>query len=220
MPDKTFLADPALYRYTLEHSLREPEILRRLRAETASYPNAQMQISPDQGEFFGLLVRAIGARKVLEVGVFTGYSSLAVMLSLPLDGRLVACDISEEYTHVARRYWQEAGVADRVELHIGPAAETLENLAANGHRESFDFAFIDADKSSYDRYYEFALQLVRKGGLIALDNMLQSGKVIDPSAGDRDTVAIRALNDKIAADQRVFASLLPLADGITLAFKK
>jgi predicted O-methyltransferase YrrM len=220
MPDKTFLADPALYRYALEHSLREPEILRRLREETASYPNAQMQISPDQGEFFALLVRAIGARKVLEVGVFTGYSSLAVMLSLPADGRVVACDISDEYTKVARRYWQEAGVADRVELHIGPAVETLEKLAGNGHRESFDFAFIDADKSSYDRYYEFALQLVRKGGLIALDNMLQSGKVIDPSAGDRDTVAIRALNDKIAGDQRVFASLLPLADGITLALKK
>ena len=220
MADKTFLADPALYRYTVNHSLREPAILRRLREETASYPNAQMQISPDQGEFFGLLVRAIGARKVLEVGVFTGYSSLAVLLSLPPESRLVACDISDEYTKVARRYWQEAGVADRVELHIGPAVETLQRLAAGGHRETIDFAFIDADKSNYKHYYELALQLVRKGGLIALDNMLQSGKVIDPTANDRDTVAIRELNDKIASDQRVLASLLPLADGITLALKK
>jgi predicted O-methyltransferase YrrM len=220
MADKTFLADPALYRYALEHSLREPEILRRLRQETASYPNSNMQISPDQGEFFALLIRAIGARKVLEVGVFTGYSSLAVMLNLPPDGRLIACDISEEYTKVARRYWKEAGVADRVELNIGPAVETLARLSEGGHKESFDFAFIDADKSSYDHYYEFALQLVRPGGLIALDNMLQSGKVIDATVTDRDTVAIRALNDKIAGDQRVIASLLPLADGITLALKK
>jgi predicted O-methyltransferase YrrM len=220
MPDKTFLADPALYRYALEHSLREPDILRRLREETASYPNANMQISPDQGELFALLVRAIGARNVLEVGVFTGYSSLSVLLNLPSDGRLVACDISEEYTNVARRYWQEAGVADRVDLHIGPAVQTLAQLVADGYRDSVDFAFIDADKSSYDHYYEFALQLLRPGGLMALDNMLQSGRVIDPSVTDRDTVAIRALNDKIAGDPRVVASLLPLADGLTLAYKK
>lgn len=220
MPVKSFLADPDLYRYALDHSLREPDVLRRLREETATYPNANMQISPDQGELFTLLVRAIAAKTVLEVGVFTGYSSLAVLLCLPPDGRLVACDISDVYTKVARRYWQEAGVAGKVKLHIGPAADTLAELIAGGQAGAFDFAFIDADKSSYDTYYESALQLVRKGGLIALDNMLQSGRVIDPGANDRDTVAIRALNDKIAGDERVFASLLPLADGITLAFKK
>jgi predicted O-methyltransferase YrrM len=220
MPDKTFLADPVLYRYALDHSVREPDILRRLREETATYPNANMQISPDQGELFALLVRAIGAKKVLEIGVFTGYSSLVVLLCLPPEGRLMACDISDDYTKVARRYWREAGVADKVELHIGPAADTLKTLIAGGHAGTFDFAFIDADKTGYDQYYECTLQLLRQGGLVALDNMLQSGKVVDPNAKDPDTVAIRALNDKIVGDTRVFASLLPLADGITLAFKK
>jgi predicted O-methyltransferase YrrM len=220
MPDKTFLADPVLYRYALDHSVREPDILRRLREETATYPNANMQISPDQGELFALLVRAIGAKKVLEVGVFTGYSSLAVLLCLPPEGRLQACDISDDYTKVARRYWREAGVADRVDLHIGPAADTLKTFIDGGHAGTFDFAFIDADKTGYDHYYECTLQLLRRGGLMALDNMLQSGKVVDPTAKDPDTVAIRALNDKIAADPRVFASLLPLADGITIVYKK
>ena len=219
MAEKTFFADKQLYRYIVDH-VREPEILRKLRRETASYPNAQMQITPEQGEFFGLLVRAIGAKKVLEIGVFTGYSSLAVLLNLPEDGRLLACDLNHEYTSVARRYWEEAGVASKVDLRLGPAVDTLHALVQDGQGETFDFAFIDADKTSYPTYYEACMELIRPGGLIALDNMLQAGKVVDPSANDPDTLAIRAMNDKIARDDRVYASLLPLADGLTLALRK
>ncbi len=220
MAEKTFLADRNLHRYAVEHSLREAEILTRLREETAAYPNANMQITPEQGEFLALLVRATGARKVLEVGVFTGYSSLAVALSLPEGGKLMACDVNAEYTAVARRYWQEGGVSGKIELRLAPAGETLGTLLEEGHAETFDFAFIDADKPSYDCYYELTLRLVRRGGLIALDNMLQSGRVLDPNTDDPGTIAIQALNDKIAGDERVYASLLPIADGVTLAVKK
>ena len=176
-----------------------------------------MQISPDQAQFFAVLMRILKARKTLEIGVFTGYSSLAVALALPPDGKLVACDISEEYTSVARRYWHEAGVAGKIELRIAPAALSLRALIQNGDEGTFDFAFIDADKTGYPEYFELCLRLVRTGGVIALDNMLQSGKVIDPAATDHDTVAIRALNARLAEDRRVMVSMLPIADGISLA---
>ena len=211
--------EPRLYEYILANSVRESDLLRRLRAETAKRPNAVMQISADQGQFFALLMRVLNARKTIEVGVFTGYSSLVVALALPADGKLVACDISEEYTSVARRYWEEAGVADKIDLRIAPAAQTLNELTRNGQEGSFDFAFIDADKTGYAEYFELCLRLLRPGGVIALDNMLQSGKVIEASANDKDTMAIRELNRRLADDQRVLMSLLPIADGITLAVK-
>ena len=220
MSSKSLFADSTLDRYISAQAQTEPEILQRLRAETSAHPQAIMQIAPEQGHFFSLLVRAIGARKTLEVGVFTGYSSLAVALALPEDGRLIACDVSEEYTSVARRYWLEAGVTDKIDLRIAPAAQTLTVLINEGHAGTFDFVFIDADKTGYNAYYELALQLLRKGGLIALDNMLQSGKVADPTQTDASTEAIRVLNAKIAKDERVAATLLPLADGVTLALKK
>ncbi len=199
--------------------MRESDLFRRLREETATRPNAVMQISADQGQFFALLIRVLNARKTLEIGVFTGYSSLAVALALPPDGKLVACDISEEYTAIARRYWQEAGVAGKIDLRIAPAAETLHALIKDGQEGTFDFAFIDADKTGYAEYFELCLRLLRPGGVIALDNMLQSGKVIDPAVNDKDTVAIRALNARLVGDTRVVVSLLPIADGVTLALK-
>jgi predicted O-methyltransferase YrrM len=211
--------DKNLYEYLLSVSLREPEILAKLREETAKHPMSIMQIAPEQGQFMSLLVQLIGAKKTLEVGVFTGYSSLVVALALPEDGKIVACDVSDEYTQIARRYWELAGVAHKIELHIAPALETLDQLIADGEAETFDFAFIDADKSAYDNYYERCLQLVRPGGLIAIDNVLWSGRVGDPEVQDNRTNQIRALNTKIQQDQRVNLSLLPIADGLTLAMK-
>jgi predicted O-methyltransferase YrrM len=219
MANKSHLLDARLQEYIASVSLREPEILRRLREETASLPDAIMQIPPEQGQFFGLLVRLIGAKKALEIGVFTGYSSLAVALALPPDGRLIACDVSAEYTSIARRYWKEAGVDEKIELHLAPAAETLERLLEDGHGASFDFAFIDADKVSYDRYFELCMRLVGPGGLIALDNTLQQGKVLDPANADKSTAAILALNSKLRDDDRIVLSLLPIADGVTLALR-
>lgn len=213
------LNDP-LYHYLLSVSLREPEILTQLRQETAQHPMATMQIAPDQGQFMALLVQLLGAKKTLEVGVFTGYSALVVALALPPDGKVIACDISEEYTTIARRYWQQAGVADKIDLRIGPALETLDRLLAEGHANSFDFAFIDADKSSYDQYYERSLQLVRPGGLIAIDNVLWFGRVADPQEQDTRTTKIRELNQKLHHDQRVSLSLVPIGDGLTLALKR
>jgi caffeoyl-CoA O-methyltransferase len=214
------LIDSAAIDYILENSVREPDILTRLRLETASHPNARFQIPPEQGQFFQLLIRMIGARRTLEVGVFTGYSSLAVALAMPPEGRIIACDISEEFTSIARRYWLEAGVAGQIDLRIGPAAETLDALIAAGRAATFDFAFIDADKSGYPRYYEQCLTLVRTGGVIALDNMLLSGRVIDESDRSEDAVALRKVNRLIHHDDRVDALLLPFADGLTLAVKK
>ncbi|MGI8742956.1 MAG: class I SAM-dependent methyltransferase [Bryobacteraceae bacterium] len=219
MTDKAYI-DPKLYEYILAHSVRESDPLRRLREETAARPNAVMQISADQGQFFAVLVHALRARKTLEIGVFTGYSSLAVALALPADGKLVACDNNAEYTSVARRYWQEAGVAGKIELRLAPAADSLNALIREGQENTFDFAFIDADKTGYSEYFELCLKLVRTGGMIALDNMLQSGKVIDPNADDKDTAAIRELNEKLASDRRVLVSLLPIADGVTLTVKR
>jgi caffeoyl-CoA O-methyltransferase len=217
---RTLALTEELYRYLLDRSLREPPVMKRLREETAASPRAEMQIAPEQGQFMALLARLIGARRALEVGVFTGYSALAVALALPEDGRLVACDVSEEFTAVARRYWREAGVEGKVDLRIGPALETLEGLVAAGEAGSFDLAFIDADKENYDGYYERALTLVRPGGLIVLDNMLQDGRVIDPADTGPGVEAIRVLNRKLLADERVDLSLLPVADGITLARRR
>ncbi|WP_315789400.1 class I SAM-dependent methyltransferase [Fischerella sp. JS2] len=219
MSNKTLGIEKSLYDYLLSVSLREPEILTQLRQETAQHSMAMMQIAPDQGQFLALLVKLIAAKKTLDIGVFTGYSSLVVALALPADGKVVACDTDEEYTAIARRYWQKAGVADKINLHLAPALETLEKLIAAGETETFDFAFIDADKSNYDNYYELALQLVRRGGLIAIDNVLWSGRVADPQQQDNRTNTIRAFNQKLHQDQRVTLSMLAIADGLTLAMK-
>ncbi|HET6567669.1 MAG TPA: class I SAM-dependent methyltransferase [Rhodothermales bacterium] len=200
--------------------MREPDVLRRLREETARHPESQMQIAPEQGQFMALLVRLLRARKTLEVGVFTGYSSTAVALALPPEGEIVACDVSEAYTSIARRYWQEAGVAKKIDLRIGPAVETLQHLLEEGEAETFDFAFIDADKEQYDAYYECALKLLRPGGLIVIDNVFRGGQVVDPAAASPGTRAIQALNRKLLRDERVDLSMLPVADGLTLALKR
>ena len=212
--------DEALNQYMVQVGVREHPVLAALRRTTAELPNAGMQIAPEEGAFLAMLVRLLPARRILEVGTFTGYSSTAVALALPEDGRLVCCDVSEEWTSMARRYWSEAGVAGKVDLRIGPAADTLDRLLAEGEEATYDFAFVDADKAGYDGYYERLLRLVRPGGLIALDNTLWSGKVIDPDADDKDTRAIRALNAKLADDDRVSLSLLPIADGVTLARRR
>jgi caffeoyl-CoA O-methyltransferase len=209
-----------LYSYLLRVSLREHDVLRRLREETAALERANMQIGPEQGQLLALLVELVGARNALEVGTFTGYSALAVALALPEDGRLVACDISEEWTTIARRYWEEAHVAHKIDLRLAPATQTLDALLVGGQAGAFDFAFIDADKEGYDGYYERALELVRPGGLIALDNTLWEGKVVDPEITDPDTEAIRAINSSLAWDERVTLSLLPIGDGLTLARKR
>ena len=220
MSNQTLNLDDRLYRYLVDHSVHEPEVLTALRHETAQHPMAQMQIAPEQGQFMALLVQLLGVTKALEVGVFTGYSALRVALALPPHGRLVACDVSEEFTAIARRYWEKAGVAAKIDLRIAPAAETLNELIQAGETNSFDFAFIDADKSGYPTYYEQVLQLVRPGGLIVLDNVLWSGQVADPTVQDRRTNTLRALNEAIHQDDRVVASLIPIADGLTLAMKK
>jgi predicted O-methyltransferase YrrM len=204
----------------LDVTVREPAVLTKLRDETGRMPRGGMQISPEQGQFMALLVELIGARRAIEVGVFTGYSSLRVALAMPADGKLVACDVSEEFTNVARRYWREAGVESKVDLRLGPALATLNALIAEGGRGTYDFAFIDADKSNYDGYYERCLELVRAGGLIAVDNTLWSGAVADPSQQDPDTRAIRELNAKIPDDPRVSSSLVPIGDGLLLARKR
>lgn len=209
-----------IYEYLIRTSLREPEVMQRLREETARLPRASMQISPEHGQFMTLLIQLMGARRTLEVGVFTGYSSLAVALALPEGGRVVACDVSEEYTSIARRYWKEAGVDGMIDLRLRPAAETLREMIARGERGSYDFAFIDADKSNYDAYYESALELVRTGGLIMIDNVLWSGRVADEREQDADTRALRELNRKLHRDERITLSMLPVSDGVTLAFKR
>ncbi|TAF09390.1 MAG: SAM-dependent methyltransferase [Nostocales cyanobacterium] len=219
MTKKTIGLEKNLYNYLLSVSLREPEILNQLRQETAQLPMAIMQISPEQGQLMALLVKLLGAKKTLDIGVFTGYSSLSVALALPADGKIIACDVSEEYTNIARRYWEKAGVADQIDLQIAPALETLDKLLAAGEGENFDFAFIDADKGNYENYYERSLQLIRPGGLIAIDNVLWSGKVADPEIQDNQTKKIRAFNQKLHQDPRITLSLVPIADGLTLARK-
>jgi len=215
---KTGLTD-ALHEYLLSVSLREPGILRQLRAETAALPRAGMQLSPEQGQLLGLLTRLVGARRALEVGTFTGYSSLSVALALPDDGQLTACDISEEWTAVARRYWAAAGVVDKIDLRLGPAIMTLDRLLADDGGDQFDLAFIDADKANYANYYERALRLVRPGGLIVVDNTLWHGRVLDPARQDADTVAMRSFNEQLHNDDRIALSLVPIGDGMTLALR-
>jgi caffeoyl-CoA O-methyltransferase len=208
-----------LHTYLLRVGVREPAILRRLREETAALPQGGMQISPEQGAFFALLVGLMDARTYLEVGTFTGYSSLSVAMALPADARLTCCDISPEWTDVARRYWTEAGVADRIDLRLGPGLETLEGLLAAGGAASYDFAFLDADKGNYAAYYERMLDLLRPGGLLAIDNVLWGGRVIDPAEDDESTQALRDLNERIAADTRVQLAMLPVGDGLSLVRK-
>ncbi|MEY2936530.1 MAG: hypothetical protein RL033_7279 [Pseudomonadota bacterium] len=220
MSTRTVSLDERLYDYLLAVSVREPQVLVELREETAQLPGAGMQISPEQGQFMRLLAELIGARRTLEIGVFTGYSSLCVAQALPPDGELVACDVSEEYTAIARRYWLRAGLAQRIRLELGPALATLDRRIAAGESGSFDFAFIDADKENYQGYYERCLQLLRQGGLIAIDNVLWGGSVADPENQKSSTLAIRALNALLADDPRVSVSLVPIGDGLFLARKR
>jgi len=220
MANRTMGISEDLAAYVVEVGTREPDVLVRLREETAAISQHGMQIAPEEGAFLAMLVELTGARRCIEVGTFTGYSSLVVALALPDDGSLVCCDVSEEWTAMARRAWADAGVADRIDLRIAPASDTLDALIADGGESTYDFAFVDADKSGYDGYYERLLRLVRPGGLIVFDNTLWSGRVLDEDPDDEDTRAIQALNRKLATDERISLCLLPLADGVTLARKR
>ena len=219
MTTRTIQITDRVYDYMQEVSVREPEILKRLRAETAELPEHNMQISPEQGQFMALLVGLIGARRTLEIGTFTGYSALAVALALPDDGTLIACEISEEYTAIGRRYWQEAGLDANIDPKIGLALDTLDGLITEGQAETYDFAFIDADKVNYQNYFDRALILLRPGGLIAVDNVLWNGAVADPRNTTKDTEAIREFNAELGDDTRVAISMVPIGDGLTLARK-
>ena len=220
MGKKSLGLDTRVYEYLLSVSVKETEVLTQLREETNQHPMSVMQISPDQGQFMGLLVKLLGAKKTLDIGVFTGYSSLVVALALPPDGKVIACDINEDSTAIAQHYWQAAGVGDRIDLRIAPALETLDKLIAEGQTGSFDFAFIDADKRNYPNYYERALELLRPGGIIAIDNVLWSGRVADLEDTDKRTIAIRKFNQKLYQDRRVQIAMLSIADGLTLAMKQ
>ncbi|MDB9524851.1 class I SAM-dependent methyltransferase [Oscillatoria sp. CS-180] len=220
MSNQSIGLDANLHSYLLSVSLREHPVLQDLRNYTANHSQARMQISPEQGQFMALLVKMAQVTKALEVGVFTGYSALSVALALPSEGRLVACDVSDEYTAIARQFWERAGIAQKIDLHIAPAQDTLNHLIEAGEVNTFDFAFIDADKSNYDTYYEQALRLVRAGGLIAIDNVLWYGRVADPTVTDNRTERIRSLNKKLQADDRIDLSILPVGDGLALALKR
>jgi predicted O-methyltransferase YrrM len=219
MTKQTWGLDASLYDYYQAIAFRERDILKELRQATSQLPMANMQIAPEQGQFMALLVQLTGARKILEIGVFTGYSSLALALALPPQGRILGCEISAEYAAIARQFWQKAGVSEKIDVLLGPAVTSLEQLLANGEQESFDLAFIDANKSDYDQYYELSLQLVRPGGLILIDNVLWYGKVADETIQDKATQSIRHLNAKLHQDLRISLSLVPIGDGLTLALK-
>ena len=219
MSRKTINLTKELYDYILDVSLREHAALRAIRNATASHPQAKMQISPDQGQFMAFLVRLTGARKVLEIGTFTGYSTLAMALALPADGHIVACDISKDFTDLARTYWDLTDVSERIELRLGPALHTMDQLLDDGYEAAFDACFIDADKESYDAYYERALRLLRAGGLLMIDNVLRGGDAANKATGSPATQAIQALNHKLRTDMRVHLSLVPIGDGLTLAQK-
>lgn len=212
--------DDVLYEYLLDHSLRESALLLRLREVTATLEMSQMQIAPEQGQFMSLLVQLIGAERIIEVGVFTGYSTLCMAQAMPEHGQLLCCDVSREWTDIADSFWREAGVGERIDLHIAPALETLDNLIRQGKSGHFDMVFIDADKTNYMGYYERCLKLVRHGGLLLFDNTLWGGKVADPDNRDDDTLALRAFNQKLYKDKRVNMSLVPIGDGLTLARKR
>lgn len=221
MSRRTLTVDDALHDYVIERGVREHPELAALRAATRDHPRAGMQISPEQGQLMQLLVQMLGARRTIEIGVFTGYSALAVALALPADGRILACDVSDEYTRVGRPYWKRAGVEHKIELVLEPAVNTLDARIAAGHGGQYDFAFIDADKSNYANYYERCLKLLRPGGLIALDNVLWSGRVAKPAEpGDADTLALQQLNTALHGDARIDLALLPIGDGLTLARKR
>jgi O-methyltransferase len=219
MSNQTIQVDNDLYSYILSVSLREPSILRELREETSQLEMARMQIAPEQGQFMALLLKLTGARRYLEVGTFTGYSALVCALAMPADAQLYALDISEEWTAIARRYWEQAGVAERINLKLGSAAETMQSMLPE-EQNSFDAIFIDADKTGYAAYIQYGFELLRPGGLLMLDNVLWGGSVIDPSTDDEDTVAIRRVNEAMAADDRFDISLVPIGDGLTLAVKR
>ena len=220
MTNRSLNLDDALYQYLLDVSLRESPLLKRLREETAQLPTARWQIAPEQGQFMALLVQISGARKILEIGTFTGYSALCMAQAMPADGRLICCDLPGEYNAIAERYWHDAGVAERIDLRLAPALESLSALERGGQSESFDLIFIDADKANYRVYLEHALVLVRQGGLILFDNVLWSGRVLEQSPESADTRAIQALNRGLLRDSRIDLSLLPLGDGLTLCRKR
>ena len=214
------LIDPTVVDYVLANSVHEPDVLRRLREETANHPKSNFQIPPEQGQLMRVLLRMASARKVIEIGVFTGYSSLSMALALPADGRILACDVSDEYTQIARRYWKEAGVTEKIDLRIAPAKQTLDRIISEGGSGTYDFVFIDADKTGYPGYYEQCLKLLRPGAAMALDNMLSRGRVMNPATDDSDAAALAALNRFIHEDERVDAMLLPFGDGLTLLVKR
>jgi caffeoyl-CoA O-methyltransferase len=220
MSTRTISVDDRLYDYILKVSVREPDVLRRLREETAPLQGAGMQISPEQGQFLRFLIEALGVRTAIEIGVFTGYSSTCIALAMPAEGRLIACDVNESWTSMARRYWREAGVEGRIELRLAEALTTLDRLLADGGGGTFDFAFVDADKENMDGYYERCLRLLRPGGIVAFDNVLWNGSVADPDNHKDSTTAIRALNQKLYGDERVSITLVPIGDGLTLARKR
>lgn len=220
MSTRSFFLPEDVDRYILDTTLRDMPVLAELRRETAGLEQARMQTGADQVQFLALLVRLIRAKRCIEVGVFTGYSALGVALALPPDGTILACDVSEAYTAIARKYWNKAGVAEKIDLRLAPAAQTLDDALARGEASTYDFAYIDADKAGYDAYYERCLQLIRSNGVIAIDNVLWGGDVARDAAGDKDTAALQALNAKIGRDERVEASLLPIGDGLMIVRKR
>lgn len=219
MSSRTINLTEELHTYLIDNSIREPELLTRLRKETAEDPASNMQISPEQGQFMRLLVKMLGVKKAIEVGVFTGYSSLSVAMSLPEDGKLIACDVDEGWTSVAKRYWKEARQDHKIKLILAPAIDTLKNLIEQGQSGTFDYMFVDADKVNYHVYYELGLKLVRQGGVILFDNTLWSGRVIDPQVNDENTEAIRVFNKGLKIDSRIDLSLVPIGDGLTICLK-
>ena len=220
MSSDTLNLTSSLYDYLRNNSLREPSVLKKLRDETHHLSSYKMQISPEQGQLMALLVEILGAKKTLDIGTYTGYSALIVAQALPADGKVIACDINVEWTAIAKRFWQEAGLAHKIDLRLAPALETLQALLDSGEAETFDFAFIDADKNNYDHYYEKSLMLLRRGGLAAIDNVLWGGSVADPDIHDLATESIRALNAKLLNDKRISLSMIPIGDGLTLACKR
>lgn len=220
MSNRTLSLDDRLYQYLLDHSLRESDVARRLRERTLQMERANMQIAPEQGQLMALLVKLTGSLRILEIGTFTGYSALCMAEAMPAHGRMICCDLSEEWTGIGIPYWEEAGVRERIDLRIAPALETLDGLLQHGEHNGFDLAFIDADKINYINYYQRCLELIRPGGLILFDNTLWDGSVADPNDQDDDTVALRALNDALHTDQRIDLSLVPIGDGLSMARKR